>query len=148
MTNIAYLHVRRGDYVNHPNFELNHKNYYRTAVSDLIKKNPDIKILILSDDLSWANHHIPLLLDGVVSTEKFIRLQRNYPATYILKLMTRCLAGAVCVNSSFGWWGAFGNKHRPIYMPHPWSSFDISPTLDLYFEGVTKVSSDTGEILL
>jgi hypothetical protein len=148
MQNIAYLHVRRGDYVNHPIFKIDHKTYYRTAVSDLVKKNPEVKILILSDDLNWSNQNIPPLLEGIVSMRQFIFLHRNYPAAYILKLMTRCLAGAVCANSSFSWWGAFGNKQRPIYMPHPWSSYDVSTTLDLYFEEVTKVSSITGDILL
>ena len=148
MTNVAYLHVRRGDYVNHPIFEINHKTYYRTAVSDLVKKNPDTKILILSDDLIWSNQNIPPLLEGLVVTGQFIFIHHNYPATHILKLMTRCLAGAICANSSFSWWGAFANRNRPIYMPHPWSSYDINPNLELYFEGVTKISSDTGNILL
>lgn len=148
MTNVAYLHVRRGDYVNNPYYPIDHKTYYRTAVGDVVKKNPDVKILILSDDLQWSNQNIPLILDGVINMGNFIFLHINYPATHILKLMSRCLAGAVCANSSFSWWGAFGNRNRPIYMPHPWSSFDINPTLELYFEGVTRVSSVTGEILL
>lgn len=147
MKNVAYLHVRLGDYVNHPNYPIDHKTYYRTAVSDLVKKNPDTKILILSSDLDLSNQNIPTLLEGIVSTGQFVFLNRNYPATHILKLMTQCLGGAICANSSFSWWGAFANRNRPIYMPHPWSSFDISPNLELYFEGVTTISSNTGEIL-
>jgi hypothetical protein len=148
MKNTAYLHVRRGDYVNHSIFEINYKTYYRTAINDLLKKNPDTKILILSDDLSWSNQNIPPLLEGIVGPGQFIFLDKTYPATHVLKLMTHCLAGAVCVNSTFSWWGAFGNKHRPIYMPYPWSSYCDSPILDLYFQGVTRISWKSGEILL
>ena len=147
MSNIAFLHVRRGDYVNHPIYQLNYKIYYRTAVHDLVKKNPDVKILVLSDDIVWSNENIPELLGGVVTRDKLILQTTEYPATSTLKLMTRCQAGAICANSTFSWWGAFPNKNRPIYMPYPWCSYTTDPNLDLYFEGVIKITSETGDIL-
>jgi len=147
MSNIAFLHVRRGDYVNHPVFELNYKIYYRTAVSDLMKRNASVKILILSNDTKWSNENIPSLLEGIVPRDKLILQSTEHPATTTLKLMTRCQAGAICANSTFSWWGAFPNKNRPIYMPYPWCSYTADLNLDLYFEGVIKISSNTGEIL-
>ena len=147
ISNIAFLHVRRGDYVDNPIHELNYNIYYRTAVSELMKKNPGAKILILSDDPTWSNKNIPSMLEGAAPSDSFILQPSTYSATMTLKLMTRCQAGAICANSSFSWWGAFPNKNRPIFMPYPWCLYSSDPNLELYFEGVTKISSNTGEIL-
>jgi len=147
MDNTAFLHVRRGDYVNHTIYEMNSDIYYKTAVKYLLMKCPSIKLLIVSDDTDWSNKYITNLLKDSIQRENIIYLNRKYTATETLKIMANCLGGAICANSSFSWWGAFVNKDRPIYMPHPWSAYDISPTLGLYFDGVLRVSWETGEIL-
>lgn len=147
MNNTAFLHIRRGDYVNHTIYEINSDLYYTTAVKNLLMKCPTIKLLILSDDTDWSNKYITELLKDSIPRENIIYLNRKYTATETLKIMANCLGGAICANSSFSWWGAFVNKDRPIYMPHPWCAYDISPTLGLYFDGVLRVSWETGEIL-
>jgi hypothetical protein len=147
MDNTAFLHVRRGDYVNHTIYEINSDIYYKTCVKDLLMKCPSIKLLIVSDDTTWSNKYITELLKDIIPSENIVYLNREYTATETLKIMANCLGGAICANSSFSWWGAFVNKDRPIYMPHPWCAYDISPTLGLYFDGVLRVSWETGEIL-
>lgn len=147
MENTAFLHVRRGDYVNHIIYEINSDIYYTTAVKDLLIKCPSIKLLILSDDTDWSNKYITELLKDIILRENIVYLNREYTATETLKIMANCLGGAICANSSFSWWGAFVKKDRPIYMPYPWSSYNISPRLGLYFNNVLRVSWETGEIL-
>ena len=147
MNDTAFLHVRRGDYVNHDIYEINSDIYYTAAVKNLLIRNPAIKLLIVSDDIVWSNKYITELLKDIIPGENILYLDREYTATETLNIMSNCLAGAICANSSFSWWGAFVNKVRPIYMPCPWSSYDLSPTLGLYFNGVLRVSWKTGEIL-
>jgi hypothetical protein len=146
MSDTAFLHVRRGDYVNHTIFEINSDLYYTTAVKDLLQINPGVKILIISDDTTWSNTYITELLQNIIPLEQITYLNREYTATETLKIMANCLGGAICANSSFSWWGAYVNKNRPIYMPQPWCSYDLSESLGLYFENVKRIAWKTGVI--
>lgn len=139
-TDLAFLHVRRTDYVNHPCYECNTDVYYTAAVKDLVSVYPTINILIISDDTNWSNTYIKKLLENIIPNSQIMTLDRNYKPTDTLKIMANCLGGAICANSTFSWWGAYLNKNRPIYMPYPWSSYDTSPQLGLYFEGVKTIS--------
>jgi hypothetical protein len=47
---LAFLHVRRTDYVNHPCYPCDTDRYYTTAVQQLLSVNPNVKLLIVSDD--------------------------------------------------------------------------------------------------
>jgi len=147
MIDTAFIHVRRGDYVDHPCYPCNTDVYYPSAVRHLLKQNINIKLLIVSDDTKWSNKYITEILKDILPSENILYLNRDYMPTETLKIMSNCLGGAICANSSFSWWGAYVNKNRPIYMPHPWSSYDTSVNLGLYFEEVTKISWETGNIL-
>ena len=147
MSDTAFLHVRRGDYVNlNGIYEINSDLYYTTAIKDLLQVNPGVKILILSDDTTWSNIYITELLKNIIPLEQITYLNREYTATETLKIMANCLGGAICANSSFSWWGAYVNKNRPIYMPQPWSSYDPSESLGLYFDNVKRIAWKTGVI--
>jgi hypothetical protein len=147
MKDVAFIHVRRGDYVNHPTFVIDTDKYYTSAVKHILTINPNIKLLILSDDLIWSNYYIMNLLRDLIPNENIIKLDRQYTPIETLKIMANCHGGSICANSSFSWWGAYVNKDRPIYMPYPWCSYDISPTLGLYFDKVNRVSWENGEII-
>jgi hypothetical protein len=138
---LAFLHVRRTDYVNHPCYPCDTDKYYTAAVQHLLSINPNIILLIVSDDTTWSNPYIQTLLAPLISKERILTLDRDYSATDTLKIMANCCGGAICANSSFSWWGAYLNRERPIYMPHPWSAYDTSLELGLYFEGVHRISS-------
>jgi hypothetical protein len=147
MNDVAFLHVRRGDYVGHNIFYIDTDMYYTSAVKNLLNENPNVKILVISNDLTWSNNYIKNLLKDILPSDHILSLDKDYTATESLKIMANCLGGGICANSTFSWWGAYVNKNRPIYMPCPWSSYDASPNLGLYFEGVKRVSWNSGEIL-
>ena len=140
-SDLAFLHVRRTDYVDHPCYPCDTDRYYTTAVQHLLSVNPNIKLLIVSDDTAWSNPYIQALLAPLLPKDRILTLDREYSATETLKIMANCCGGAICANSSFSWWGAYVNRERPIYMPHPWSSYDSSPDLGIYFKGVHQISS-------
>jgi len=146
MTDTAFVHFRRKDYVGHPYYEINMDVYYTTAVKTLLSTNPNVKLLVISDDTEWSYQYITNLLSGIMNRENILVLGPEYTATESLKIMANCLGGAICANSSFSWWGAYINRNRPIFMPTPWITLDENPNLGLFFEGVTMVFWKNGNI--
>jgi hypothetical protein len=114
----AFLHIRRGDYLNLPNFHyIQPLDYYRYCIEQLLQKNPNIsRIFVFSDDPSWVHRHAffqnPLF--------KVVDIPNELES---LALMSQCTGGAICANSTFSWWGAFlgayGNS-APIFVPERW----------------------------
>lgn len=138
---LAFIHVRRTDYVNNSCHFCDTDRYYTAAVQHLLTVNPHINLLVVSDDTAWSNPYIQTLLAPLLPKERILTLDRIYTATETLKIMVNCYGGAICANSSFSWWAAYINRERPIYMPHPWSSYDISRDLGIYFAGVHQISN-------
>lgn len=130
--NSCFLHVRRTDYIGLPHLELNLKNYWKKA---LLLFDKDIEIVVFSDDISWASNELPKL-DPL---RKWVFVTQKLTAMQTLKQMIKCEKGAICANSTFSWWGAWLNKNRKITMPVPWSYYDTSDSLGLYFEEVIKI---------
>jgi len=120
------LHVRRGDYVNHP---VSNKyngtcsvEYYRCALDIITKKVGAIpKIFIFSDDIDWVRENMPF----------------PYPTTYVsspeikdyeeLHLMSLC-HHHIIANSSFSWWGAWldPRSDKIVVAPKRWTLKNVS----------------------
>lgn len=114
----AFLHVRRGDYLNHPDrHPVQPLSYYETAVIKLMEENKDIdKIFVFSDDMNWVNQ------EDFFTHYKMQKIDTT-DEMYTLAFMSMCKGGAICANSSFSWWGAFlgsYEKRKPVYVPKNW----------------------------
>ena len=123
-----FMHVRRGDYVNHPD---QHPalpiSYYEKAY----KKFDNPTVLVFSDDLEWVKQQEFFQGDNFLISEFDVRydlLSDNIDGQgnslvpfYDLYMMTQC-NGAVIANSSMSWWGAWLQKNTtlPIVAPTPW----------------------------
>lgn len=122
-----FIHVRRGDYVNQPQYHpVCPIEYYREA----LKQFPDdAPVFVFSDDLDWCRgkftedrflipdenlqyNHLSDTNDGKV---------RSYVPYYDLCMMSLC-SGAIIANSSMSWWGAWliENPKYPIITPKKW----------------------------
>ena len=121
-TNIAFLHIRRGDYLKNPSLTpVLPMSYYVTAVNRLLNANPAItKILVLSDDIKW------------VATQPLFQSQlfelTDYDELDSMALMSICKGGAILANSTFSWWGAFLGPYEdrsPIFYPQSWIPGEI-----------------------
>lgn len=132
-SNACFLHVRRTDYVGLPHLELNLKSYWKQALSLF---DTSIDIVVFSDDVEWAKKELP----QIDATRRWIFVSEKLSAMQTLNAMSKCKQGAICANSTFSWWGAWLNKDRRITMPVPWSYYDVSEQLGLYFENVVKIS--------
>jgi hypothetical protein len=131
--NSCFLHVRRTDYIGLPHLELNLTNYWKKALSLF---DNSVSIAVFSDDIQWCLKEIP----KIDPSKKWVFVFQKLTAMQTLYCMMKCEKGAICANSTFSWWGSWLNKDRPITMPVPWSYYDISEDLGLYFPGVTKIS--------
>lgn len=105
------IHVRRGDYLNNPDFHtVQPVDYYFNAMS--ILNNKTDKYLVFSDDINWCKSNL---------TDKkciFIENEKDYIEIY---LMSMC-KNHIISNSSFGWWGAWlsTNEQKIVVAPHKW----------------------------
>ena len=106
--NLAFLHVRRGDYLGLSNIlPIPGKSYYDKAIS----LSEYDKCLVFSNDLPWCkqNFDYPNLV------------YLNYTDRYFdMYIMTLCQTG-ILANSTFSWFGAYLNKNDPkIFVPRIW----------------------------
>lgn len=120
----AFLHIRRGDFLQFHRHPIQPIEYYQNCLIDLSAKHNHTykKILVFSDDVEW------------VKTQSFFDTTNssitNYPFVIIetdeintMAYMSLCKAGAICANSTFSWWGAFLGAYQtrsPVYVPRNW----------------------------
>ena len=123
-----FMHVRRGDYVNHPD---QHPALPISYYEEGYKKFDNPTVLVFSDDLEWVKQQEFFQGDNFLISEFDVRydhLSDNIDGQgnslvpfYDLYMMTQC-NGAVIANSSMSWWGAWLQKNTtlPIVAPTPW----------------------------
>ena len=121
------IHVRRGDYLQKPNFHPTcDMNYYKKAMSLI---NAD-KYYIVSDDLSWCK-------------ENFIGNEFVFsPFTdeiNDLYLIMSC-KNHIIANSSFSWWGAYLSGYNMVISPKLWFGiYGPRDTQDIYCHNWIKI---------
>ena len=107
----AFLHIRRGDYLQfrHIHYILP-QTYYTFA---LHQQNND-NILVFSDDPAWC-HTQPWLSKYTIVSEP--------DELSALSMMASCKKGAIIANSTFSWWGAIlSGVKMPTFYPSRWIS--------------------------
>lgn len=94
------IHVRRGDYLRHPNHHPPQTLEYYMEGIEILKDKTDL-FVIFSDDIEWCK--VNLNLDNVV----YIDNEKDYIELYLMKICNNNITS----NSSFGWWGAWLNEN-------------------------------------
>lgn len=108
---ITSIHVRRGDYVNHPNHHPTQDlNYYNLAV-ELLDNDTDY-FYIFSDDIDWCKENF--------KGGKYVFIEDNLDYIDLL-IMGKC-RNNIIANSSFSWWGAWlnCNSDKKVVAPKKW----------------------------
>lgn len=107
-----FLHIRRGDYLEKPDFHYNlEREYYEKALSYVSSEST---LFIVSDDPQWC------------WTQKWLWARPNTVIVeesnelITLALMSLCRGGAICANSSFSWWGAMLSGTDTVVIPTQW----------------------------
>jgi hypothetical protein len=104
--NFVAIHVRRGDYVGHPDYvDLMQTDYYQKAMAEF----PNSKFKVYSDDIEWCFNQ-PIFKDCEFS--------QNITELEDLNDIAGG-KGVIMANSSFSWWGAF-LSNRKVIAPSKW----------------------------
>jgi hypothetical protein len=112
------VHIRRSDYLQHPEFGGICTSGYYTLASQAIKsKVPNPHYYIFSDDIEWVKANITL--DGEVHFVSSPQM-KDYEE---LTLMSSC-KHHIIANSSFSWWGAWLNSdsEKIVIAPKQWAN--------------------------
>jgi hypothetical protein len=125
------IHVRRGDYVNHPSHHPTQSiEYYKQGVE--ILNNVTDLFVVFSDDIQWCKEN--LKLENIV----YIENEKDYIELYLMSLCDNNIIS----NSSFSWWGAWFNKNenKTVVGPAKWFGSAIQhKTSDILPESWIKI---------
>ena len=114
------VHIRRGDYVSHPEFSQSFGflglDYYQTAIALLTERFTGVKLFIFSDDPDWVRQNLALTLP-----HEFVSNTGPDADLNDLQLMSLC-HHHIIANSSFSWWGAWLNpaSAKVVIAPKQW----------------------------
>lgn len=114
------VHIRRGDYVNHPEFSQSFGflglEYYERALAQLLTRFPGATFFVFSDEPAWVAANLPLH-----SPHVFVQNTGLDADVDDLQLMSLC-HHHIIANSSFSWWGAWLNPRpdKVVLAPQHW----------------------------
>jgi hypothetical protein len=131
----AFVHIRRGDYLNHPDIHFEQPlAYYKYCIEKLVANVAPQQIWVFSDDTEWVKEQ-PYFINNPI-----FHVCESKDELECIALMTLCSAGAVCANSTFSWWGAFlgCGPHGSVFVPQRW----INDTLHGLFPESWSVVSE------
>lgn len=113
-TNSVSLHIRRGDYINHPYHPFLSMGYYTRAMEYLENKVYINKIFLFCEDidLAWCRENFK---------DSRIMFTNGLPDYIHLYMMSLCNHNIIA-NSSFSAWGSWLNEHddKIIISPRRW----------------------------
>lgn len=104
------ISIRRGDYVDNPNYECLPITYYLLALFENFPNWRDCNLIIFSDDIPYCKVNFDCL-DNVYFPE-------HNSAIEDLCLMSQCTHHIIS-NSTFGWWGAYIGEKEGTKVVHP-----------------------------
>lgn len=127
--NSVGIHIRRGDYLNEPEFRgICNIEYYQKALKIILSDGKDHTFYIFSNDMEWCKSHLTSLIGN--HRIVYVTENRGGESCWDMFLMTYC-NDLIIANSSFSWWGAFLNKKiNRVIAPDPWLNRDCE--IDIY----------------
>ena len=128
------LHIRRGDYMNHPEFgEIASIDYYNKAILYIKNKIPDANFYCFSNDIEWCRQQLPKNIC-------YVDINQNEKSWRDLCLMSIC-HHHIIANSTFSWWGAWLSEYTDSINICPDQFIKHYITKDVYPEKWIKIKS-------
>jgi hypothetical protein len=132
--NLCVINFRGGEYKTIPNVLLR-REYWRDAVNHMLSLNPNMKFLLITDDVACANSFMPFPMQAIHVDVGFDFYVVNQAKWLIIS------------NSTFGWWAAWLNKKADkIIAPKYWARHNVSDgywaTGDAYTRGFTYMDRE------
>lgn len=116
------VHVRRGDFLDNPVFQVCDLRYYLTSMEEMRSRVPGARFFIFSDDPGWCRSEFTGSDIHVVGTETV-----GKSPLHDLQLMSTA-SHHIIANSSYSWWAAWlGDKPtQEVIMPDRWFTTGIN----------------------
>lgn len=113
-SNSVGLHVRRGDYVNNPNFPTCSLSYYQHAVKTMQSKLSNPTFFVFSDDSRWVKENLTFIKSMII-----VELHSEVEEFWLLSKTKH----TIIANSTFSWWGAWlgDNLGKLVIAPSEWN---------------------------
>ena len=126
LSDAAFLHVRLGDYRILPHHQVNLEAYWIQTLQEVAATNVK-DLVIFSDEPVYIKTVMLPFFEQFGFTK--VEVIEGSPTTPIadLYLMSQCLKGAICANSTFSWWGAYLAKQNGcglVFMPSKWGAHE------------------------
>lgn len=102
------ISIRRGDYVNNPNYHLLPVEYYYLALFEHFPDWKNYNIIFFSDDMGYCKVHFECWTNAYFA-EGLSPIEQ-------LCLMAQCDFHIIS-NSTFSWWGAYLSKGKKVIRP-------------------------------
>jgi len=137
-----FFHIRRGDYIGNPLYEIDWDNYYSRALDTILELETSaesIQFYVFSNDNEFCKSY-RVFSDYLKEYPKItFTLIENLGAMESLIFMSQCTAGGIASNSTFSWWGGYLNSREDklIILPKQWINLpdSTSPPPKMCFEG-------------
>ena len=115
--NSVSIHIRRGDYLNIPNYCVCDEGYYRHAIKHICENVDKPVFYVFSNEPDWCESFMQQF--GVVF--KIINWNQRGDSYQDMYLMTQCKHNIIA-NSTFSWWGAWLNSQsdKIVVTPRAW----------------------------
>lgn len=140
--NTVSIHVRRGDYVRHPEAFQYHgvcgREYYRNCMGIISERFQDSHFVVFTDEPGWARENLPSSCRIT-----FVDWDTPRKGCVDLELMRKC-RHHIIANSSFSWWGAWlcENPGKVVLAPSRWFIDPSTDTRDLLPESWVRVGGE------
>ncbi len=115
--NKCVIHLRGSDYKTHTHWMLP-PSYYKSAMEVVIKMDPHLEFLIVTDDIEYCNFHFPNI--ECVSNNMRTDFGLIYSSKY-----------SIISNSTFSWWAAWLSDKKVTIAPNYWLNYN-RPDLGFY----------------
>lgn len=115
------VHVRRGDFLNHPAFQVCDITYYRNAMNEMREHLGSPKFFIFSDDPKWCRREMTGVDIEVIDSGK--SAANPIHDLYLMSLASH----HIIANSSYSWWAAWIGKKpgQTVILPERWFANQI-----------------------
>jgi hypothetical protein len=113
----CYIHLRGTDYKNHTHWFLG-KDYYEKSIDYIRNFKPDIKFLIVTDDIEESKNLFPEI--DCVSNDMITDFSVLLNSKHI-----------IITNSTFSWWAAWLKNKEVVIAPNNWLNHN-KPELGFY----------------
>lgn len=116
-SNSVSLHIRRGDYLNLPNYCVCDEKYYLDAIELIKTKVEKPTFFVFSNDPVWSAKFV----SGLGVDYHIVNCNQGQDSYQDMYLMTQCKHNIIA-NSTFSWWGAWlnHNKDKIVVAPNKW----------------------------